>query len=153
MNESRVNVLLKDMSMEPVSDEIKDAAEAGTTTIFSAREENKIVLFNETSIFKVPVSIELTESPFQNPYNPNQEAVLNPETREFVEYTDQRTGETTTYYAHTDVAPTSLVSNQFIADYFTDPDARKFSVTVQEQIARETKSTVKSSASEVAVDQ
>jgi hypothetical protein len=123
-----------------------------TVSIFSAKESDKLILINDLDFFPIDVAIELTESPFQNPYNIRQDVFRNGLTLEPMEYTDVVTGEVVNYYAHTDLANAEHYAHQFIADYFNNDDSRSFPITVIEQIASDRKATVSTGANEIEVN-
>lgn len=153
MNEERANALLKAMGKPEITDTIKEEMKLGTVVIFRALETQELHHINDLDFFPTDVAIEITESPFQNPFSPNQEPVLNPQTGKYVEAVDLGSGEKTTYYAHTEIAPADTVSHQFINEFFTDENARRFPVSVMEDIARREAQTVGSAADEVTVSQ
>lgn len=154
VSEDRINNLLNAAGLDEVTDQMKkDLRENGERIlIFSAVASDKVIEINDISFFAVDVAVELTESPVKNPNTPNQEVVINPVTGQVVTHTTAN-GESVEYYAHTDIAPASVVSHQFINEYFTNADARQLPITVMEQLAKADAANVSVAAGEVEVTQ
>jgi hypothetical protein len=148
---NRINALMEACGLPAVTaEQISQIETTGeSVNLFSAKETDQIIMLNDTGFFGAPVAIELTESPFQNPYTPNQTSVVNPATGEVKLYKAEEGIDPCEVYAHTELCPANLVQHQFIEDYFREPDARDYPEMVMEQLVKEKTTTIQSVNAEI----